>query len=212
MPAAGAGETICVGVLPPGVYDDVLVPEGASCSLSGSTVKGNVKALKGSELISRGNTVGGNILGDYTRNFSLQNDTIGGNIEVVGSNDVGICNETLSKGNIFVQKSNPNRLPGNGFVIVGRGTIGCPGNTVREGNVIVEESYIPPNGELEISANTISRGNLQVFKNKGPGPKDVSNNTGGGSAGGNLQCKENDAPFNGNGTNVNWKSKEEQCR
>jgi hypothetical protein len=33
-PAAQADDTRCVGVLPPGVYDNVVVPEGASCTIN----------------------------------------------------------------------------------------------------------------------------------------------------------------------------------
>jgi hypothetical protein len=43
--AVFAEEVSCNGVLPPGTYDNIIVPPNASCAIAGSIVKGNITAL-----------------------------------------------------------------------------------------------------------------------------------------------------------------------
>jgi hypothetical protein len=74
------------------------------------------------------------------------------------------------------------------------------GTTFR-GNLKIEEN-IP--SVLDIGPNSIAQ-NMQVFKNRGTGPKAIANNT----VGQNLQCFENQAPFVG-GPNTAQKA-EGQC-
>src|SRR5687768_14546711 len=43
MAAADDGDTVCVGVLLPGTYENVVVPPGLACFIAGSTINGNIK-------------------------------------------------------------------------------------------------------------------------------------------------------------------------
>ena len=54
----------CTGVLPPGTYTNVMVPEGAACTINGSTILGNVLAKTNSQLYMSTNQVLGGIKGD----------------------------------------------------------------------------------------------------------------------------------------------------
>jgi len=198
-PPALADDARCVGFLPPGTYDNVVVPRDTDCNLSGSTVRGNVMVLRGASLFSSGNQIGGNLQGDRPRFVGSLGDTIGGNFSVTGATgmpgfsfppfslNVFVCGARLPDGNISVKKSV------NGTVAVGSQLGACPGNTVAKGNIQVQDNFIPaPPEALAVSGNTVG-GNIQVFKNRGPGQKMVAANT----VRQNLQCKENDEPFVG---------------
>jgi hypothetical protein len=191
-----AHETRCVGFLS-GTFDDVLVPRDADCSLSFSTVRGNVKALRGSSLFMTNNGIAGNVDGVRPRWIGSLNDSIGGNFSVTGATGPGfpflglsvnafICNARLPRGNVEVKRST------GGTVAVGSLIGFCPGNAVAEGNVKVEQNVIPPPEQLAVARNTVG-GNVQVFKNRGQGQKTVAENT----VGENLQCKRNHDPFVG---------------
>jgi hypothetical protein len=195
---AVADDARCVGSLPPGTYDNVVVPRGADCVLSGAIVRGNVKALRGAGLFSNGNRIAGNLQGDRPRFVGSLGDTISGNVHVTGATgtpgflfdglsiNVFVCSARLADGNIVVEKSR------NGTVVVGTLLEVCPGNTVTKGNIKVERNFIPPGEVLAVVRNTVG-GNLQVFTNTGAGAKNVAGNV----VRQNLQCKENDPPFIG---------------
>jgi hypothetical protein len=206
---AVADDARCVGSLPPGTYDNVVVPRGADCFLSGAIVRGNVKALRGAALFSNVNRIAGNLEGDRPRFVGSVGDTIGGNVHVSGATgqpgfpfdtlsvNVFVCGAQVTDGNVAVKKSR------NGTVVVGTQLEECQGNIVA-GNIKVEDNFIPPNEFLAVGRNTVG-GNVQVFKNTGPGGKSVIGNV----VRQNLQCKRNDPPFFG-GPNTARKA-EGQC-
>jgi len=217
-PNARADDTTCVGVVT-GVHDNVVVPKGAFCELTGATVLGNVKALEGAilrmrfvtiggsatgtgaqELVASQSTVGGNYEGDKTEIVTCDSCTIGGNftaIEGVVDDhgfDARIGADTTVEGNVQLDKMV-------GDLLVFASTV--------HGNVQITESFIPPKPAapffgLDVRDSFIAQ-DLQVFKNKGPGPKVVAGNT----VGQSIQCFENDPPFVG-GPNA-APNKEGQC-
>ena len=208
VPAA-ADDARCVGFLPPGTYDNVVVPRDTDCSLNLATVRGNVSVLRGASLFSAGNQIGGNLEGHRPRFVGSIGDTIGGNVHVTGATgmpgfpfdslsiNVFVCGAQVTDGNISVEKSR------DGTVVVGTQLEVCQGNNVA-GNIKVENNFIPAPDVLAVARNTVG-GNVQVFKNTGPGGKNVIGNV----VGQNLQCKRNDQPFTG-GPNVARKA-EGQC-
>jgi hypothetical protein len=194
---AVADDTVCVGPLS-GTHDNVVVPPGANCTLSGAIVKGNVTALRSSSLGTNLSRIGGNIEAHRPRFVGSFGDTIGGNFSVTGATGdpgfifppfnvtVFVCGSSLPNGNIVVKRSM------NGTVAVGSLLAACPGNTVGKGNIQVEHNFIPPGEALAVARNTVG-GNVQVFKNRGPGQKNVAENV----VRQNLQCRQNDEPFVG---------------
>jgi hypothetical protein len=125
-------------------------------------------------------------------------DIIGGNLAVTGATGPGfvfppfsltvvICGTFLESGNIEVRKS------GGGSVVVGSQTgFPCSGNDVENGNIRVEDNFVSPPFALSVGRNTVG-GNVQVFRNRGPGGKFVVENV----VRQNLQCRRNDQPFVG---------------
>ena len=204
-PGASANDTTCIGSLT-GFHDDVVVPEGASCTILNAQIKGNVKALPGSTLImSGGTTVGGNIDSDKAESTQIfgAGNVVRGNIQVKeggnGVQGVSVCGVRLPDGNIEIEK-----MFGGIFV----GGSGCAafggGNILRNGDIKVEENFVTATFGLTIGQNRVDQ--LQVFKNKGPGAKTVVGNT----VRQNLQCKKNQAPFVG--TPNTARHRQGQCR
>jgi hypothetical protein len=216
---AWADDTLCVGTLPPGTYDNVVAPEGTSCNLTDSIVRGNVTALEGSTLVvfrdevggtvkvlegatvvMSDNEVRGNVVGDKADAVQVTRGTVGGNIHIVGANVPGplgpvgaLVNGTLlPEGNIQIEKNTTL-----GVLIFNA--------TLTKGNVKVEKNVVnSPSFGLQIQGNQVG-GNMQVFKNSGPAEKRVQGNI----IRENLQCFKNTPPFIGS-PNVAQKA-EGQC-
>jgi hypothetical protein len=215
---AWADNTLCEGTLPPGDYDNVVVPEGTFCNLSDSFVRHNVTALEQSRLLMvhdevDGNVhalehaevgiydsdIRGNVKGHKANAVQVNGSIVGKNIHIVGANVPGpfgpigaiVDGTRLPKGNIHIKK---NTTPG---VAVNR-------STVEKGNVKVAENVVhsPSFAQgLQILDNQIV-GNVQVSKNSGPSEKVVQSN----DIRAALQCVENIDPFVG-GPNFAQKAK-----
>jgi len=228
-PSAAAAETQCVGLLT-GTHDNVVVPPGQTCTLAFSMVSGNVKAredsrlsilgfntiqgnvtalkdsqfnIEGVALIPGSTTIRGNVEGDKAEVAQLGNTgpiKVGGNVKVTEgevdnpfAQDVFIEQTTVKTGNIKITKMK-------GDILVRRN------NIVQKGDVQVVENRVPAARTFAIQNNTIAQ-DLQVFKTRGDGDKSVENNTGNG----NLQCFENDQPFDGTPNNYPPGKEEGQC-
>jgi hypothetical protein len=199
---AVADDTECVGALS-GTHDNVVVPRGQDCTLSGADVKGNVNALPGSTLTAISNRIGGNVEGDAPRNIALLRspagpNIVGGNVAITGVTgpgfpfaglmvNVAVCDTVLAGGNISVEKSRGGTIAvGTGFPDI------CGGNELGQGNILVQQNVIPL-GELFFVSDNEVGGNLQVFRNRGNGSKAVNFNI----VRENLQCRQNEQPFTG---------------
>lgn len=173
----------CHGALT-GTFQNVVVPSGSNCFLLNSTLSGNLKALPGSQISTSNNTIAGNIQADGATFVDLVGDHVGGNIDIVGGPagfqtgflDYRIRGATVAEGNIHVLKN--------------QRTVFVEQNTLVKGNIQVEDNFNLVN--LIVQANSVPR-NIQVYKNRGPGPKTVDFNI----AGQSIQCFENEPTFNG---------------
>jgi hypothetical protein len=205
-PTAAANDFQCTTIVTLGVFDNVVVPEGAFCDISNSQIRGNIKALRDSTLfVSGNNRIGGNVEGDKARDVEifnrggLSNIIQGNGVIVEDSVETFICGAVLPKGDIIVVK--------NRGALLGIGGPFCTaffggGNTLQGGNIKVEDNVI--SSSFSVSDNVVAQ-NLQVFKNTGSATKQVANNT----VGESVQCFDNAPPFVG-GPNTAPK-KEGQC-
>jgi hypothetical protein len=216
-PGASAGDTTCVGGLT-GTHENVIVPSGADCVLTGADVRGNVKILSEGSLraVAAGTTatrIGGNVQGDDVEFALLQFQTrVEGDFQIKGSNpgtttghDIGtfVGGDTQlveNDGDLFVDAAS---IREELEIKKNTGRLEIEFNTVG-GGIKIEENEVPSAG-MSVLGNRAPTGNLGVFKNTGPGAKNVVNNT----IGQNLQCKENELPFVG-GPNVAGDA-EDQC-
>jgi hypothetical protein len=209
---AWAAETECVGTLT-GVYDNVVVPPGAFCTLQGALVTGNVKVLEDATLQANASTIRGNVEGPQVRQILLQFETqVGGNLLIKGA-DPGTTNgfdiNVHIEGNVLLEE-NQGRVFIDAAIVDGnlavknnisQGFLEVEFNTVG-GNLNIEDNVVL--SEMSVLGNRVTK-NMQVNNNTGPTSKKVINNT----VGKNLQCFENDPPFIG-GPNAAQKA-EGQC-
>jgi hypothetical protein len=152
---AMAATTECSGTLPPGTYDNIVVPEGAHCEMVSATVNGNVRVLAGASLRASASQIGGNVQGQDVAWVCAQEATqIGGNFYVKGG-DLGFTTGVSSfpgvsvvMGNIKVEGNAGHTIvsgatvDGNVRVSGNTGSIEVPENRVRHG-LRVEDNVIP---------------------------------------------------------------------
>jgi hypothetical protein len=211
---AWAEATVCTGVLT-GVHENVVVPEGAVCTLSGAHVTGDVRVREEGTLLSEGATIDGSVLGPNVRQVDLRFETqVGGDVLIKGANpgtrngfdiNARVGGDALlekNQGNVFVDGAfvegnlEVSKNISDRFLHVEFNTVG--------GNIKVEKNVIQSPSFMSVLGNQVT-GNLQVLKNTGTGSKQVVNNT----VSENLQCFDNDPPFVG-GPNVAQQA-EGQC-
>jgi hypothetical protein len=212
-PSAMADDSLCVGTLT-GAHDNVVVPQGATCLLTGATVSGNVIALADSKLAVDVSTVHGNVEGRRADSVVVANSTVRENVNIfeggpaagpvigpfactVGTNvcEAAVLGSTVT-GNVHIEKVT-------GSIRVGSILIPTLGRPFPNGNVQVYDNIVPAGDDLVVANNSVAQ-NIQVYKNRGPGNKSVTANNAD-----QIQCFDNVAPFVGgpNGTG----KKEGQC-
>jgi hypothetical protein len=215
---AAARDLRCNGAYKGKTFDDVTVPRGAACTLTASTVRGDVKALRGAYFqatgtivrgdvegkgaqtifIDTGSKVGGSVEAVKAIQFYVYNSTIGEDIEPERTVEaVQICGNTVRKGNIEVRRSGTDVLIGDPLAV------GCRGNIVRRGDVAVTRNFSLV--EFVLRGNTVMRGDLKVTNNTGPTPKFVQDNLGIGR----IVCRGNSLLTAGG--NNGWDRKLGQC-
>ncbi len=85
LPAAQAvaEETSCSGTLRQVTVDNLVVPQGATCKLYGTRVKGTIKVEYRALLRAEGVIVIGNVQGEGARSVSvIENSRVGGSVQV----------------------------------------------------------------------------------------------------------------------------------
>jgi hypothetical protein len=208
-PPALADDTQCTGALT-GTFDNVVVPEGQSCTLSNSLVRGNVKALPDSQLLADSNEIRGSVEGDKADQFQVfdtpgvaRESVVGGNIQAKeGGGTTGsipfvrVCGNELPQGDIQIERFAPRVPGGSGFLAVGDDTFCVAfgglgpfggGNTLAKGSIKVEKNTT--GAHLGVDQNQVG-GNLQVFENAFQFSLSVHVN----QVGGNLQVFKNTGP------------------
>ncbi|EKA62786.1 hypothetical protein ACFY2Y_14995 [Janibacter hoylei] len=118
-PSAAAGDRTCRGTIGKVTVDDVKVPKGATCTLKGTRVKGNITV--GSKAVLKGHNmrVDGNIQSSGHRSVALGYNTIDGNIQLKSGGSMSIRKNTVDGDiQVFSNKSGAkniydNRVDGN---------------------------------------------------------------------------------------------------
>lgn len=195
------GETAtvqCTGVLPPGTYNNVMVPEGATCTINGSTITGNVLAKTDSRLFMSTDEVWGFIKGDGADIVHIIGTTV--------LDQVFLWNGTLSGGGGVLNVHIVNTVVTGGNVHVENMTadiISIVDTRVDNGSIEVIDNVTET--LLQTEFNQVSQ-NVDVFRNTGAGPKFVSQNT----AGVAVRCFDNTGAFIVGGPNF-APSRQGQC-
>jgi hypothetical protein len=166
-----------------GTFQDVIVPAGATCTIQGSTVNGNVLARERSRLFISATRVAGNIDGVAASVVQVKGGSVGGNIEVGdGSSpgEVGVAvyaGTVLTRGDLRVRRMNT-------------GEIRIADIRLRNGSITVEENFV--SSSLRVVRNFVAK-DVTVRRNRGAGQKIVRNN----EVLQTIKCEENAPPFVG---------------
>ena len=201
--ASNTRASACNGTLGAVAVADVRVPAGASCTLAGTRVNGNVIVSRDGSLLASGARIDGNVQAEDARRVMTESGTVVvGDIQVKRRAEARLMN-TIVDGNVQVEEAGASLIMD---------------DTRVRGDVQVKEA------ESAVIRGGSVRGNLQLEKNRAAlrvssigvsGDFQVFENLGGVSLIGNrvaqaLQCKENRPAPVGGGNEAG--EKEEQCR
>src|ERR1700731_2530759 len=151
-PTAWAADVTCTSVMsggasgPLNIKGNVIVPNGANCTLTFVNVTGNVQAGQGSTLLING----------YT-----EPSTIGGNVQAEKCYSVFLEGNVTVRGNLQIEQCNgngPNGFQGPDIVI--NGNFQCEGNSSNAASCLAWLRKVD--------------GNVQILQNHGQGVPDVS--------------------------------------
>jgi hypothetical protein len=184
VPAARAQDATCSGSLSnTTVKGNVVVPAGATCTLTDVKVAGNVTTGTGATLDVNGGKVGGNIQANGCNQVLLQNDasgtapSVGGNVQIsmcTGFSGYGTPHSqsvTHIGGNFQCYDNAQACLAENGKV---GGSLQVYGNSPSQGTVIVGNTV---GLSVQVYANTTGLGGLLVEANMVGGDLAFNDNT-----------------------------------
>jgi hypothetical protein len=128
---AAAEERTCRGTLGAVPVDNLRVPQGATCTLSGTRVQGTVKVERDATLRASGIRVIGNVQAENHRHVTLRGgSTVGGSVQLKQGGSATI---------------DANRVTGDIQLFTNRGTQSVTGNRVN-GNLQCKENVPAPTG------------------------------------------------------------------
>ena len=144
-PAAHAEERTCRGSLGRITVDNLRVPDGATCTLNGTTVKGTIKVESRATLVADSVRVVGNVQAENAKKVVVRNGSrVGGSVQIV-QGGIGRVVRTNVQGDILYDDQG-------GKVAAIRSTVG--------GNIQAFQNT----GGVEIRGNRVD-GNLQCKEN-----------------------------------------------
>jgi hypothetical protein len=105
---AVAEETTCTGTLLAVTVDNLRVPQGASCKLFGTRVKGTITVETSALLRAENVMVIGNVQGEGARSVSvIEQSRVGGSVPIVQNNGGGTVRRNVIDGNLQCKENNP---------------------------------------------------------------------------------------------------------
>lgn len=151
MGPAHAGETVCVDTLGNIAVDNLRVPEGGTCTLNATRVRGTVKVERGATLYGRSVQVMGSVQAENAHQVSVMaNSTIGGSIQVrqggmVTIHRARVAGDIQFESNSGASSALDNKIGGNLQVFQNRGGVRLAYNTVK-GSLQCKENVPAPTG------------------------------------------------------------------
>jgi hypothetical protein len=95
---AAARDLTCNGVFKGKTYDDVKVPRGGACTITGARIRGDVRVLKDAYLQTRATTVRGDVEGmDAQTVFIDSGSKVGGSVEAVKTAQFYVFNSSIGE-------------------------------------------------------------------------------------------------------------------
>src|SRR5918997_3315187 len=147
-PAAQAEERVCRGTIGATTVDNLRVPQGASCTLNGTTVEGTVKVERNATLVANTIRVKGNVQSEGFKNITVRrNSVVVGSVQLENGLDGGSGRVLNSRVNGDLQYfSNEARMVARGNTLLAN--LQANQNT---GGLVIENNRIAEN--LQCQAN-----------------------------------------------------------
>src|SRR5919106_130016 len=153
--AAIAEERVCRGTIGAVTVDNLRVPQGASCTLLGTKVKGTVKVEARATLRAEDIVVIGNVQAENARNVRvLEGSRVGGSVQVVQGGAATVADSRIN-GDILYDENNRalrilrNVVGGNVQVFQNTGGVEIRRNSI-DGNLQCKANNPPPTGGRNI--------------------------------------------------------------
>jgi len=148
---AAAEETTCRGSLGGVTVDNLRVPQGATCALSGTYVKGTIKVERGATLRAGNVQVIGNVQGENAALVSVTNgSTVGGSVQVVQGRAATVKDSSINADILYDEnrgnlRADRNVVGGNVQTFKNTGGVAINGNRI-DGNLQCKENAPAPTG------------------------------------------------------------------
>jgi hypothetical protein len=152
---AGAEETVCQGTIVGTTVDNLRVPDGATCRLEGTFVKGTVKVETDATLKAIGIRVIGNIQAENSRKVVVRGRSkVGGSVQIVQGSAARIRRTRIGGDVLFDEQdaaltARRNRIGGNLQAFKNTGGLVISNNRI-DGNLQCKENVPPPTGGANV--------------------------------------------------------------
>ena len=148
---AVAEERVCRGTIGAATVDNLRVPQGATCTLNGTRVKGTVKVERAATLRANRIRVVGNVQAENARNVIVRRGSIvGGSVQIVQGGAAHILGSRINGDILFddqarALRSGGNRIGGNLQAFQNTGGVRIWNNRI-DGNLQCKENRPAPVG------------------------------------------------------------------
>lgn len=150
-----ADERVCRGTLGAVTVDDLRVPSGATCTLDGTRVEGNLQVERGATLRAQAVRVDGNVQGEGARLVRVVGSQVGGSVQVE-QGGAATVNGTRVQGDLQYDAmrqqlvANRNVVGGNVQVVGNSGGVRLVGNRI-DGGLQCKENRPAPVGSGNVA-------------------------------------------------------------
>ncbi len=152
LPASAmAEERTCRGTIGAKTLDNIRVPQGAACTLNGTTAQGTVKVERGATLRANGVRVIGNVQAEGARRVNVVSSSrIGGSVQVVQGGAARVADSRVNADILYDENSAllealRNRVGGNVQAFKNTGGVEIRRNVI-DGNLQCKENSPRPTG------------------------------------------------------------------
>lgn len=148
---AAAEETTCQGSLGRVTVDNVRVPQGRTCTLNGTYVKGTIKVERDATLKAGAVRVVGNVQGEGAALVAVTNgSTVGGSVQVVQGRAATVADSRINADILYDENRSAvraarNVVGGNVQAFKNTGGVAISGNRI-DGNLQCKENMPRPTG------------------------------------------------------------------
>jgi hypothetical protein len=158
---AQAEERTCRGTIGARTVDNLRVPQGASCTLEGTTVQGTIKIERRATLVAKDVRVIGNVQAENAKLVVVKaGSRIGGSVQIVQGGAARVGRSSVNADILYDENSGPlyvlrNRVGGNVQAFQNNGGVEIRGNRI-DGNL-----QCKANSPAPVGGNNIVQGNKE---------------------------------------------------